>query len=67
LKQETFLELREKNGFVKETSTYIVSDDLYVMANNVGTKLNIIQKHGLNDLDAIDRQIVIISKKEACL
>jgi hypothetical protein len=67
LKQETFLELREKNGFVKETSTYIVSDDLYVIANNVGTKLNIIQKHGLNDLDAIDRQIVIISKKEACL
>jgi hypothetical protein len=67
LKRETSLELREKNGFVKETSTYIVSDDLYVMANNVGTKLNIIQKHGLNDLDAIDRQIVIISKKEACL
>jgi hypothetical protein len=67
LKRETSLELRGKNGFVKETSTYIVSDDLYVIANNVGTKLNIIQKHGLNDLDAIDRQIVIISKKEACL
>jgi hypothetical protein len=36
------------------------------MPNNVGTKLNILQKHGLNDLDAIDKQTVNISKKEAC-
>jgi hypothetical protein len=66
LNREIFFEQSEKNGFVKETSTFIVSDDLYVMPNNVGTKLNILLKHGLNYLDAIDRHTVNISKKEAC-
>jgi hypothetical protein len=66
LNQEIFVKPREEIGFVKETLTFIVSDDLYVMPNNVGTKLNILQKHGLNDLDAIDKQTVNISKKEAC-
>jgi hypothetical protein len=67
LNQENFYEPGEEIGFVKETLTFIVSDDLYVMPNNVGTKLNILQKHGLNDLDAVDKQTVNISKKEACL
>ncbi|WJX76567.1 hypothetical protein P8452_59972 [Trifolium repens] len=59
LNREIFFEQSELNGFVKETSTFIVSDDLYVMPNNVGTKLNILPKHGLNYLDAIDRQTVV--------
>ncbi|KAK2414537.1 hypothetical protein QL285_037120 [Trifolium repens] len=66
LNREFFFKEKELNGFVKETSTFIVSDDLYVIPNNVGTKLNILPKHGLNYLDAIDRQTVNISKKEAC-
>ncbi|KAK2360971.1 hypothetical protein QL285_086186 [Trifolium repens] len=65
LNQEIFLKLSELNGFVKETSTFIVSDDLYVMPNNVGTKLKILQNHGLNELDAIDKQTVNFSKNEA--
>jgi len=56
----------EENGFVKETSTFIVSDDLCVLANEVGTSLNLRQKHGVNDIDTIDKQTVNISKKEAC-
>ncbi|RHN46346.1 hypothetical protein MtrunA17_Chr7g0241261 [Medicago truncatula] len=40
-------------GFVKETSTFIVSDDLYVMPNEVGTSLDLLQKLGVNNIDAI--------------
>jgi hypothetical protein len=36
-----------------------------VMPNNVGTKLKILQNHGLNELDAIDKQTVNFSKNEA--
>ena len=55
-----------RNGFVKETLTFIVSDDLNVMPNVVGTSLYLLQKHGINDIDAIEKQTVNISKKEAC-
>ncbi|MCH88051.1 DUF674 family protein, partial [Trifolium medium] len=65
LNRESPLQLSEESGFVKETSTFIVSDDLYVMPNVVGTKLDILQKQGINDLDAIDKQTVTICKKEA--
>jgi hypothetical protein len=56
----------EENGFVMETSTFIVSDDLFVMPNLIGTSLNLLQKHGVNDISAIEKQIVNISKKKAC-
>jgi hypothetical protein len=56
----------EKYGFVKDNSTFIVSDDLFVMPNLIGTNLNLLQKHGINDLDTIDKQTINISKKEAC-
>ncbi|MCH80899.1 DUF674 family protein [Trifolium medium] len=55
----------EQHGFVQEASTFIVSDDLIVMPNVVGISLNLLQKHGVTDLDAIDKQTVYISKKEA--
>jgi hypothetical protein len=53
-----------QNGFVNETSTFIISDDLCVMSNLLGTSLNLFQKLGVNDIDAIDKQTVNISKKE---
>ncbi|WJX76562.1 hypothetical protein P8452_59967 [Trifolium repens] len=49
----------EQNGFVKPTSTFIVSDDLFVMPNIIGTSFNLLQKHGINSFDTIDKQIVI--------
>jgi hypothetical protein len=58
LNQETSLNLNEENGFVRETSTFIVSDDLYVMPNIVRKSLNLLQKHGVNDTGAIHKQIV---------
>jgi hypothetical protein len=54
----------KNDGFVKDNSTFIVSDDLFVMPNLIGTSLNLLQKHGINDLDAIDKQTVNFSKKE---
>jgi hypothetical protein len=66
LNREVSLNLSNENGFVNETSTFIVSDDLYVMPNVVGTSLNLLQKHGVNDISAIEKQIVNISKKKAC-
>ncbi|WJX82011.1 hypothetical protein P8452_64826 [Trifolium repens] len=50
---------KEENGFVMETSTFIVSDDLFVMPNLIGTSLNLLQKHGVNDYDVIDKQTVV--------
>ncbi|RHN46349.1 hypothetical protein MtrunA17_Chr7g0241291 [Medicago truncatula] len=54
------------NGFVNESSTFIISDDLFVRPNHLGTSLNLLQNLGINDFDDIDKQIVNISKKEAC-
>jgi hypothetical protein len=60
------MNLTEQIGFVKPTSTFIVSDDLFVMPNIIGTSLNLLKKHEINSFDTIDKQIVKISKKEAC-
>jgi hypothetical protein len=56
---------KEENGFVMETSTFIVSDDLFVMPNLIGTSLNLLQKHGVNDYNVIDKQTVNLTKNEA--
>ncbi|RHN46345.1 hypothetical protein MtrunA17_Chr7g0241251 [Medicago truncatula] len=58
--------LSKEIGFVKEMSTFIISDDLYVMPNVVTASLNLLQKLGVNDIDAIDKQTVSINitKKE---
>ncbi|XP_045797798.1 uncharacterized protein LOC123891984 [Trifolium pratense] len=55
-----------ENGFVKETCIFIISDDLFVMPNLLGTSLDLLQKLGIKDINAIDKQTVNISKKEAC-
>ncbi|WJX82024.1 hypothetical protein P8452_64837 [Trifolium repens] len=48
-----------KNGFVKETSTFIISDDLCVMPNLLGTSLDLLQKLEIKDINAIHKQTVI--------
>ncbi|CAJ2670651.1 unnamed protein product [Trifolium pratense] len=54
----------DENGFVNETSTFIISYDLFVMPNLFETRLNLLQKLGVTDFDTIDKKTVNISKKE---
>jgi len=58
--------LSREIGFVKETSTFIVSDDLCVRPNEVGTSLDLLQKLRVNNIDAVEKETLNISKKEAC-
>ncbi|WJX82036.1 hypothetical protein P8452_64847 [Trifolium repens] len=58
------LTLTTEDGFVKETMTFIISDDLFVMPNLLGTSINLLQKLGVNDINTFDKQTVIIGKKE---
>ncbi|WJX82023.1 hypothetical protein P8452_64837 [Trifolium repens] len=51
--------LNTENGFVKETSTFIISDDLCVMPNLLGTSLDLLQKLEIKDINAIHKQTVI--------
>ncbi|WJX76574.1 hypothetical protein P8452_59977 [Trifolium repens] len=53
-----------EDGFVKETMTFIISDDLFVMPNLLGTSINLLQKLGVNDISTFDKQTVIIGKNE---
>ncbi|ESW12418.1 hypothetical protein PHAVU_008G110700 [Phaseolus vulgaris] len=53
-----------ENGFVKETATFIICDDLSVLPNILVTSLNLLQKLGIKDMDAIEEQTVDISKRE---
>jgi hypothetical protein len=60
------LTLTTEDGFVKETMTFIISDDLFVMPNLLGTSINLLNKLGVNDINTFEKQTVIIGKKEAC-
>ncbi|WJX82026.1 hypothetical protein P8452_64844 [Trifolium repens] len=53
-----------ENGFVKETATFIIQDDLCVMPNDLGKSLCLLQMNGINDIADIERKTLIISKKE---
>ncbi|KAL5058096.1 hypothetical protein RYX36_029700 [Vicia faba] len=53
-----------ENGFVNHSSTFVISDNLFIMPNLLKTSLSLFQKLGINDIDAVDKQIVHISKKE---
>ncbi|KAK2371266.1 hypothetical protein QL285_084236 [Trifolium repens] len=66
LNREKPLQNMEKYQFqlLNNSFTFIVSDDLFVMPNLIGTSLNLLHKRGINDFDAIDKQTVNISKKE---
>jgi len=54
------------NGFVEETATFIISDDLFVMPNVLATVVHLHQKLGIDMNDVIVEQTVEISKKEVC-
>lgn len=58
--------LNLEDGFVKENATFIICDDLYVMPNVFGASLQLLQKLGVDSVDAIEEQTVTINKKEAC-
>ncbi|KAJ1389609.1 hypothetical protein SESBI_38126 [Sesbania bispinosa] len=51
--------LTTENGFVKETAKFIISDDLYVMPNVFGATVQLFQKLGVHDFDAIEKQNVV--------
>jgi hypothetical protein len=51
-------------GFVKETASFIISDDLYVMPNVFGTVIRLLQKQEITDIGDFVEQTVDISKKE---
>ncbi|XP_058741767.1 uncharacterized protein LOC131614158 [Vicia villosa] len=53
-----------ENGFVNHSSTFVISDNLFVMPNLLRTSLSLFQKLGIKDIDAVDKQTINISKKE---
>jgi len=53
-------------GFLKETATFIIQDDLCVMPNDLGTSLHLLQTHGLNDIADVEKKKLVVNKKEAC-
>ncbi|KAK7339811.1 hypothetical protein VNO77_20496 [Canavalia gladiata] len=53
-----------ENGFVKETATFIICDDLYIMPNVFGASFNLFHKLGIEDMEAVEEQTVEITKKE---
>ena len=59
-------ELNLENGFVKEIASFIVSDDLYITPNGFGSSINLFQKLGIEDMEAVEERTVDISKKEVC-
>jgi hypothetical protein len=59
--------LSKENGFVKEGLSFIVSDDLYAVPNDVEMSLRFLQHHGVCQTGETYKQTVYISKKEACL
>lgn len=55
-----------ENDFVKETASFLVSDDLYIMPNVFGASANLFLKLGIEDMETPEEQIVDITKKEVC-
>ncbi|CAJ2670653.1 unnamed protein product [Trifolium pratense] len=53
-----------ENGFVNETATFIIQDDLSVLPNDLGKSLCLLQNNGIDDIADIERKTLLISKKE---
>ncbi|KAK2414548.1 hypothetical protein QL285_037131 [Trifolium repens] len=51
--------LNLEKGFVKENATFIICDDLCVIPNVFGASLNLLQKLGVETIEAIDEQTVL--------
>jgi hypothetical protein len=58
--------MNDYNGFVKESVTFIIHDDLTVIPNDLGTSLCLLQKQGISNIADIEKKTILISKKEAC-
>jgi hypothetical protein len=58
--------MNDYNGFVKESATFIIHDDLTVMPNDLGTSLCLLQKQGISNIADIEKKTILIGKKEAC-
>ncbi|MED6199051.1 hypothetical protein PIB30_072336 [Stylosanthes scabra] len=52
-----------RNGFVKENN-FIIRDDLYVMPNSIDNSLPLLRKHGVQNINHVLEQTIIVSKKE---
>jgi len=74
--------LSSENGFVKESASFLVSDDLHIMPNvfgasanlllklaieDFGASANLLLKLAIEDMETLEEQIVDITKKEVCL
>ncbi|CAJ2670636.1 unnamed protein product [Trifolium pratense] len=53
-----------ENGFVKETATFIICDDLYVMPNIIGTSVHLLRNLGVQNIQAIEERTLLISRNE---
>ncbi|CAJ2670647.1 unnamed protein product [Trifolium pratense] len=56
--------LAYKDGFVKDSATFIIQDDLNVMPNDLGTSLCLLQKRGINNIADIEKKTILVGKKE---
>lgn len=52
-----------ENGFVKESASFLVSDDLYIMPNVFGASADLFHKLGIEDMNTLEEQIVVVTKK----
>ncbi|KAK7294627.1 hypothetical protein RJT34_17516 [Clitoria ternatea] len=52
------------NGFVMETATLIICDDLSVLPNAVVTNVDLLRTLGVEDIAVLEEQVLHISKKE---
>lgn len=55
-----------ENGFVKETASFIISDDLRVMPHALGTIVDLLEQLGAKNMEAIEEITVEIGNKEIC-
>jgi len=58
--------LIQENRYVKETATFIIFDNLYVMPNVIGTSVRLLQDLRVRNIQAIEEITYLISAKEAC-
>jgi hypothetical protein len=55
----------DENGFVMETASFIIHDNLCVIPNDPVKSLHLLQMNGINDIADIERKTLLIGKKEA--
>jgi len=58
--------LSSENGFVKESASFLVCDDLYIMPNVFGASVDLFLKLAVEDMETLEEHVVDITKKEVC-